>query len=82
MNFNEILVEIMLSDKNDGSKDIDWLYGEYVSRGYEKIKKKFYEEIVKNMGEQELSDLTELEETEVVGEAGKLKNRSVGVALA
>ena len=82
MNFNEILVEIMLSDKNDGSKDIDWLYGEYVRRGYEKSKEKFYEEIVKNMGEQELSDLTELEETEVVGEAGKLKNRSVGVALA
>ena len=82
MNFNEKLVDIILNERHDGDKDIDWLYGEYVKRSCNKSKEMFCEEFVKNMGEQDTNDLTELEANQVAGGADKFIKRGASVGLA
>ena len=82
MNFNEKLVDIILNERHDGDKDIDWLYGEYVKRGYNKSTEMFCEEFVKNMGGQDTNDLTELEANQVAGGADKFIKRGASVGLA
>ena len=82
MDFNEKLVDIILNEKYDGEKDIDWLYGEYVKRGYNKSKEIFCEEFVMSMNEQEIKYLTEPEVNKVTGGAGKFKKSSTSIALA
>ena len=82
MDFNEKLVDIILNEKYDGEKDIDWLYGEYVKRGYNKCKEMFCEEFVMSMNEQEIKYLTESEVNKVTGGAGKFKKSSTSIALA
>ena len=82
MDFNEILVDIILNEKHDGDKDIDWLYGEYVKRGYNKSKEMFCEELVISMNDRGIKYLTEPEVNNVAGGNGKFIKRGASVGLA
>ena len=82
MDFNEKLVDIILNEKHDGDKDIDWLYGEYVKRGYNKSKEMFCEEFVMSMNGQDKNDLTEFEATQVAGGTDKFIKRGASIGLA